>query len=259
MDIVKYLKRFDQKKSPLRISYNHETAKNWDMYSVYIHNTATNAKYMFESFDGELVHAKELNKENSCYEIPVTLPVSSLKSNYFSGTYYYKLNELSFFNLSEISPYREYLFQKTSQLRNKLTRLNIFLYRRKSLKKKGKLIVLDTLLNLYLEEKHHEPVASSVLMLRLHGGLWALHDDSQKMLKELHFILNAYVATGDVRKIDEFRYSPSPKAFLTQAEHYDSEKKYKGTARIQFLMLFTSFLSFVAAAASAYAAYKQLK
>ncbi|WP_227724463.1 hypothetical protein [Yersinia proxima] len=259
MNIISYLKKFNKKKSPSRISYNYDSAKDWDMYAVYIKNPKTKDDYLFESFDGKKIIAKRLDSHTKVYSIPEELDPYDFNPSSFSGCYYYKASELNFNDLHDLVWWKilKFKFQnKTSGLNNGLSK---YLYRRKKQRIKNRMRVLDSLIECYLASDGYHPVNIPLIMTKTFGHLWIYHDDSQLMLKELRLCLDAFVANGDATKIDENKYLPLGKAFITQSEYLESQRRLDESTSLQKKMFLTAFFSFIAAAISAYAALIQAK
>jgi len=260
MDIPKYLSKLSKKPSPSRVSYQYEKAINWDFYTVYIDDTSTNKKYMFESFDAKsgLIEAKEWNAEEQIYSSSVTLHFNEINPNYYNGVYYYCGHEYNFSKIQDLMYLSEIKFKIFVKLSNLRQNISKYLYNQKNLRIKNRMLILDSIIELYLDNNESQKIPVPSIMFSIYGEYWIYHKEAKRMLKELKLALNAYVASGDIIKHDENYYSPLGKAFITQSEYVENARKHKESASIQRAMLFTAFFSFLAAAVSAYAALKQI-
>ncbi|ENA1730214.1 hypothetical protein [Yersinia ruckeri] len=255
MNTQHYLNKFNNKKSPERISLNYENAINYDMYCVYITHPQTGEDYLFKGYENKQIQADKWNNEKSRFDIPIILEPSAFTPDSFTGTYYYKAHQLNFTSLKDIVWRKELLFKFSAIKINGSQSRAKYRYRLQRQTIKNRMHVLDSVIGLHLEQKELGPVPMPLIMNKVYSNLWIYHDDSQKMLKELRLNLNAFVSSGDLRKTDDNNYLPEGKALLTQEKYSDEQTKYIETTKIQQKMLLTAIASCIAAFASVWAAF----
>ena len=258
MSVRSQLKKFNNKKSPAKISLNYESAINYDMYAVYITHPETGGQYIFESYDNGRVQAKKWDDEKGKFDIPVELDPSELNDESFSGTFFYKAHQAEFSSLKDLVCWREWIYKVGAVWENVVHSRAKYRYRMKRQTIKKRMQVLDAVIELYLDNEELTPVPITLIMNKVYSDMWIYHDRTKYMWKELRLSLSAFEASGDVIKQDENNYLPQGKALLTQEKHLDEEKKYSESKRIQVGMLFAAGASFLAALGSAYAAFMAL-
>lgn len=258
MNIQCQLEKFEKKKSPSRISLNYENAINYDMYSVYINHPRTGQQYLFESYKDRVIQCMEWNEDKKTFDKLVQINPDELNENSFSGTLFYKAHQAEFTSLKDLVWWREWIYKRKAEWENFSHSRAKYRYRMKQHKIKNRMQVLDALIELYLEKDELTPIPLILVMNKVYTTMWIYHDKTGGMWKEIRLSLNAFEASGDVRKIDENNYIPCGKALLTQEKYLEEDKKYKELKRIQLGMLWAAIASFAAACASAYAAFQTI-
>lgn len=258
MNIRNKLKKFDKKKSPARISLNYENAINHDIYSVYIKHPITGAQYLFQSYRDDVIKASLWNTETERFDIAAVLAPDELNEDSFSGTYFYKAHRADFSSLKDLVWWREWCYKRRSEWENFTHSREKYRFRMKQHKITRRMLVLDALIELYLDKNEPTPVPFMDLMNRIYSNLWIYHDRSERMKKEIRMSLHAFESTEDVIRNDNFNYTPTGKALLTQERYITEEKKHRELKNIQTGMLWAAIASFAAAFGSACAAFMAL-
>lgn len=254
VDTITLLKKFQKKKSPMRISLIYENAIKYDMYSVYIEDES-GGKYLFDSFDGTSIQAFLWDEVNSIFNIKRTLSVDELAGEPFSGTYYYHGHSLDFNKMSDITNIKEIFFRLKSDISNYKLGREKYIYRKTKQELKDSISILSTIIDIHFEKEGDYAVSEHELLDRLFGRLWFYHEDKDKFRKDTKFSLSALVESKDIIAT-EAGYKPLGKAKNTIAEFFKTDERHHEIARIQKYMLIATSLSAVAAVASAIAACK---
>jgi hypothetical protein len=230
----------------------------WDFYTVYVDHPITHAKYLFESYANDEVEVLEWDVNEQRHIQSVVLKPEELNAESFYGIYYFKGNELKFKSLKELSFFKFHFFKISSIIRNLRQNVSTFLYKRKKIQIANRMLVLDSIIELYLAGERNKKVSLFELVSVIHGDLWASRDDTSRMFKELRLALESFITNGDIIKHDNDYYSPTGKSFLTQSEYLESRLRHNESASIQRRMLWIAVFSCIAAIASAIAALKQI-
>lgn len=258
MSIHSQLEKFDKKKSPTRISLNYENAINYDIYSVYIKHPLTGEQYLFKSYHNGLIQVNKWNTESERFDIADEINSAELTEDSFSGTFFYKAHQAEFNSLKDLVWWREWCYKRRAEWENFNHSRAKYRYRMKQHKIERRMLVLDALIDLYLDKDEQTPVPFINLMNKVYSSLWIYHDQSERMKKEVRMSLSAFESTADVIRNDNFNYTPTGKSLLTQEKYLDDEKKYKELKTIQVRMFWAAVASFVAALGSACAAFMAL-
>lgn len=259
MDIIKYLKIFNEKRGPKEggISLSYEDAIEYDIYSVYIQD-GDGQNYLFDSFDNGVINARKWDGERNVYSIKTTLEPASLTPDSFSGIYFYHAWQYNFQSLNELGRCAIYKFQLKVNWNNLKLGREKYIYRQRKQDISDVMSVLTALLRLYRSKEDDLLIGEMDIMTEVAGRLWIYHDDRGRMRKDLRLCLESLVANGDVIKIDS-RYKPTGQALNTLANSNRDNERYAETASIQKRMLLATFLSAFGAVMSAYAAYKGMR
>ncbi|HIB8991111.1 TPA: hypothetical protein ACWYF9_004125 [Citrobacter braakii] len=253
-NIIKHLNKFQKKRTPEsgRISLVYENAIHYDMYSVYI-KTSDDSEYLFDSFTDGMVHARKWDAEENRFHIATLLAPENLKSEFFSGIYYYHAHELRFQSLNDLTWFREFMFRRWSDRDNKKFSRERYLYRQQRKEITDTMAVLASIVRIYREQEGSEPFSEYVIMDDVAGKLWIHHDDKARMKKELRLCLDSLVENGDISRT-QYAYKPAGKAMNTLSRFNKDEQRYNDDKSGQRTMRIVAILSMIVAVASAVAA-----
>ncbi|HHT7585977.1 TPA: hypothetical protein ACT0TA_000351 [Klebsiella michiganensis] len=254
MNVRKYLKIFNEKQSPARISLSYDKAINYDMYMVYIVDPATGEECVFDSYDGKHVHA-HFNDE---FNTKIELNPDELTADSFSGMYFYRAHQAEFKNLRQLHFFEIWKFQWKANRDNKLNAREKYHYRKEKQAVKDSMDVLNAVIELHLQEGDLRGVNILAIMERVHSRLWFSHEDKERMKREMNLWLNAFAASGELKKMDEYHFLPEGRAIMTRKRYIDDATKYQETTSIQKRMFWATFFSALAAAASASSVLKDV-
>lgn len=258
MNVRNYLNRFNEKQSPARISLNYDTAINYDMYAVYIVDPATGNECVFESYDGQKVHARYRMDVNGEFDGKVELDPDKLTAESFSGIYFYHAHQAEFKNLRQLHFWEVWKFKWKADRDNKADAREKYQYRKQKQSVRDSMDVLNAVIELHLQNGDPLGVNIIAVMERVHSRLWFSHGDKERMKREMSLWLNAFAESGELKKVDEFRFMPEGRALMTRKRYIDDATKYQETTSIQKRMLWATFFSALAAAASASSVLKEI-
>lgn len=256
MNIRKYLKLFDDKKSPDRISLSYENAIKYDMFSVYISDPETGKSYIFESYTNNSLEVREWNEAESRFIDVVILPINTLKINSFSGVYYFQAHQLPFNSLKDIEKIRRELFKFKAKINNRRMSKRIYEYEQQRLHLTLRMDVLAIVVNKYLLQIDSKPI-NYVVVMHETMNLWPFlsFETREQLKKKITLYLEGLVSSGDLQKVNKYEFIPNGKALLTLEKHSIEQERFSKTAKIQNFSLLTAIFAAIAAIVSAYAAF----
>ncbi|EJG2750432.1 hypothetical protein M9Z64_000731 [Escherichia coli] len=255
VDVVKFLKVFESKKTPEngKISLMYESAIHYDMYSVYIKDDEGN-DYLFDSYSNGIIKVKKWNHQNKTFNIDTILKPERLTSNSFSGIYYYHAHELKFDSLDDLSFFNVLRFRRIANRQNKKLSREKYLYRQRKQEITDVMTVLAAIVRIYREQQGEKPFSETLIMNDVAGRLWIYHDDYSRLIKELRLCLDSLVESGDISKTRD-GYKPTGKAINTLNHFNNEEQRYNENIRSQKSMFWATLFAAIDALGSMTAAF----
>lgn len=258
MNIRRYLRLFNNKKSPARISLNYDVAINYDMFAVYIADPNTGEEYVFESYENEQLKVRKRNKVTGEFDSTVNINPDELTEHSFSGVYFYKGHQAEFKNLLQLNIWEIWKFKRNAKKSNKSDAREKFLFRKQQQAIKESMDILDAVIELHLQHGDARGVNIISVMDKVHSRLWLHHQGKERMKREMSLWLNGFANSGDLKKMDDYNYLPEGKAVMTRKNYLDESTRYRETTTIQRGMFWAALFSAIAACASAAPVLKSL-
>ncbi|TBG89359.1 hypothetical protein ELG67_09785 [Rhizobium leguminosarum] len=179
------------------------------------------------------------NRELQNYSLLITRYIGELEITYTSplGFLFSSALHIDLYRL-----YRERLFQ--------------YLFNHRSLDEKRRIQVLRLMLDGLLSGN---PLRSGIdIMSELYGARWARHPQHVALHSYYEFMLEAFVASGDV-VLDDHAYRLLPQGMNTIHAFEEEERRHNGNVAVQRWMLFVTAMVGIATAAQAWTAIFPVK
>lgn len=257
MDVKPYLKLFIKRKNPNYLPDGSEEGDWSHYYQLKVELPDENFIGRIESVDGEKVIISFPGQGSD--RLQKEFDIKTLRPEYFSGLFIYKKKQLQFKSLNDITNAKRWVFQIKTLVENFKYSIEKRRFSAQEHKIRELLDFLEAVMEIHMRPGVNNVTRYGLLEL-LHGKLWVVHPDREKIEKDVQLYIEAFLNTGELVKIPDLHnnFSPTGKLVLT-IEKYAVEKiRYNEMKKMQQRMVWTAIFSFVAAAVSAFAAIMTL-
>ncbi|OSK33788.1 hypothetical protein EAHG_05028 [Escherichia coli B671] len=240
-----------------------EELKDEDSYNVYITAGIPKNEYFFQSLDGNTLHVKKMDPIYQAFIESETLNLKDISPSQIYGYHYYLGHAFRFNDLYELNSLAWKCRNFKLWRKRNLFGVRQRKYNQTKLRIDNRMIALNAVMELYINDVKRNPVDIKVIATYLHSEHWENHPDSFRILRELELVLTSFCDSEGNKHSGELvlaknGFIPTPKAYATYNDYLLQEQRHRENTALQRNMFLATIFAAVAAGASAIAAFMQV-
>jgi hypothetical protein len=228
-----------KKKCGQRVPRTGKIGEDVNCFLVFLYDKKT--PYMvLETIDSNIIKGLEWNGNK--YTTSIEINFSDINRYNVRILHYYGLNNIEYNSLYS------YIFlglTKFEKLRCNIVDLYHksaqFIYNKKQLATIDRIRLLRTIIDISIKSEFQK-FSFLYLMENLYTLRWISHPEGDIHEKRIELLLDSFVKSGEIEKVDHNEYIATGKAIISLSEYEEQERRHKENATLQKWLIFFTFL-----------------
>lgn len=227
------------RRSPETISRSGSSGEAVNCFSTFMDQTHTDRRLLMVGLDGDV--AKFLEWDGNSFVIPKDIPLRDIPAEAIRINHYYGLSDVRYrgvtdFIVGRLTGY-PYLKVHAILIRDRISQ---YIFNKRRLVTKQRIEVLEVMVQKRLDGA--DALMTLDVMLALHGMQSIVHPGKDAYIEMLELYLDSLVDSGELQKIDGYKYRAIGKAIQTLERYEEEEARHTESRRIQYTTLLLSIV-----------------